>query len=199
MAIRIDEYGHIIRDDEPAANGGVHTSNPISRGAAEPEPLHVPNNASSLQYYDQAQPGPLLEISVPWYGGSAIFWTITMAAACAVAFIAYARIAPMIFAPGEDSSDLLEAITNYLLGFAPYVLCIGAFAGSILYNVKGTKRAEISYHAAWEYLLSPLCAIAGVACAGALLGLIILAVYIVAGIIMVAIVIAIIVGLISGG
>lgn len=199
MAIRIDEYGHIIRDDTSTP---VNTTNPTQNSGIDQ--LYVPDDASSLGYLSGAQAisrssTPILETSTPWYGSDGVFWTITMILSLGVALAMSMAVAPLIFETSGGSSDFLESITNFLFNIAPYAVFIGTFVGSIWYNSKGTKKSGKYYHVAHEYILSPLCAIAGAVGTGLLLFLLALAVYIIAAIVIIGIVIAIIAGLVSGG
>ena len=201
MAIRIDEYGHIIRDEEPVQTNSSAVHN-ITESASEVDQLFIPDGASALNYLGASQLGSgsniLLETSVPWYGGDGAFWTITLILALSVAFFASTVIAPIVFETSSSSSDILDGITNFLFKIAPYAIFVGTFVGCIWYNAKGTKT-KTSYHTAGEYFLSPLCSMAGAVGVGVIIFLLALAVYIIAAIIAIAIVIGVLVGLFSGG
>lgn len=199
MAIRIDEYGHIIRDDAPGS-GGSSYSVPGESGA---EHLHVPSEASSMSNVNvaQAYTPPVyrsLETSTPWFGSDGVFWTITLALTLGIALLMSTTIAPAVFGTSGGGKDFLESIANFLFSISPYVVFIGTFVGAIWYNAKGTKRSTY-YHAGHEYILSPLCAIAGAVGSGLILLLLALAIYVIAAIVVVAIIIAIIAGIFSGG
>ena len=198
MAIRIDEYGHIIRDDTSTP---TNATNSIQTSGGDQ--LYVPDDASSLGYASGTQnisrsSTPLLETSTPWYGGDSVFWTITMLLFLAVALVMSITVAPLVFEVDGSSSDFLESITEFLFSIAPYAVFIGTFVGSIWYNNKGAKKIG-NYHVPHEYIVSLLCAIGGAVRTGVLLFLLALAVYIIAGIIAISIVIAVIAGLLSGG
>lgn len=135
---------------------------------------------------------------IPWYGKSGVFWMITLAIALVIAYITSTMVAPMLFETSGDSSDFLESITNFLFGISSYVVFIGTFIGCIWYNASGTKSTK-NYHSIHEYILSPLCSIAGAVGSGLLIFLLALAVYIIAAILGIVIVVAIIGALLSGG
>ena len=199
MAIRIDEYGHIIRDDTSAP---VNTTNPSHNSDADQ--LYVPDEASSLGYLSGTQAvsnsfTPILETSMPWYGSAGAFWAITMILSLGVALVMSMAVAPLIFETSESSSDFLESITHFLFNIAPYAIFIGAIVGGVWYNSKGTRKSGRCYHAAYEYILSPLCAIAGAVGTGLIIFLLSLAVYVMAAILAICIAIAVISGLVSGG
>ena len=203
MAIRIDEYGHIIRDDEPTSENRqiqTHSVEETSGG----DQMYIPDGASSLSYLGgvhgsshvtSTRSTGLLQTSTPWYSKDGAFWTISLALALVVAFISSTIIAPLIFEPSSSSSDFLESIANFLFNAAPYLVFAGAFVGCIWYNSTRTSGS----HEAGEYILSPLCSIAGVVSAGAVVFLLTLALYIIAAVIGIAIVIGVLVGLFSGG
>lgn len=203
MAIRIDEYGHIIRDDEPISENRqthLHSEEEIPGR----DQMYIPDGASSLSYLSgvhgsshvtSTRSAGLLQTSAPWYRKDGAFWTISLALALVVAFISSTMIAPLIFESSGSSSDFLENIANFLFNAAPYLVFAGAFVGSIWYN--STRKS--GWHEASEYILSPLCSIAGVVGAGAVVFLLTLALYIIAAIIGIAIVIGVLVGLFSGG
>ena len=203
MAIRIDEYGHIIRDDEPISE---NRQTQLSSDEETPgrDQMYIPDGASSLSYLSGIQGSShsaanastgLLQTSAPWYSKNGAFWTITLALALVVAFISSTMIAPLVFETSDSSSDFLESIANFLFNAAPYIVFAGAFVGCIWYN----SQRKSGSHEASEYIVSPLCSIAGVVGAGAAVFLLALAIYIVAAVIAIAIAIGIIAGLFSGG
>lgn len=196
MAIRIDEYGHIIRDDTTTS---VNATNPTQNSGVDQ--LYVPDDASSLGYLSEAQAvsrssTPILETSTPWYGRGGVFWTVTIILSIAIALVMSIKVVPLVFGTmGGRSSNFVDAIANFIFKTAPYTVFIGTLVGSIWYNIAATKKS----HAAYEYILSPLCAVAGATVTGLLVLLLAFAVYIVIGILCFGFVIAIIAGLVSGG
>ena len=191
MAIRIDEYGHIIRDDTTTSvNATSSTQN------SDVNLTNVSDDLSLIRV-DSAQTNsqtstPILETSIPWYGRGGVFWTVTIILSALVMSI---KVVPLVFGTmGGSSSNFADAIANFIFKTAPYTVFIGTLVGSIWYNIAATKKS----HAAYEYILSPLCAVVGAAVTG-LLVLLAFAVYIVIGILCFGFVIAIIAGLVSGG
>jgi hypothetical protein len=200
MALRIDEYGHIIRDDDTSTQVNITSSTQDSGD----DQLYVPADTSSLNYVSGARDTsesstPILEISTPWYGGDGVFWTITMILSLAVALPMSIAVAPLIFEISGGSSDFLESLSNFFFIIAPYAIFLGTFVGSIWYNSKGTKKTGSHYHAAHEYVVSPLCAIAGAVGTGLLLFLLAIAVPVIAAIVAIGFVFAIFAGFVSGG
>lgn len=186
MALRIDEYGHIIRDEDSTSNSTVESPSNTSLGYAS-------NNRAGVGYSSR-----ILETSIPWYGKAGVFWTITMILSAAVASFLSMVIAPMIFETKSGDLDLLESIVNFLVGLAPYAVFIGSFIGCILYNINGTKRNGENFHKASEYILSLVCAVAGSVAMGLLIYLLVVAVYIIAAVVVIGLVILFIIGLASG-
>lgn len=221
MAIRIDEYGHIIRDDIAPQDSSM-----IQSLSSDDDQLYVPNNSSSLGYLSGIrlnEPNetitngistsnnlrdtrdvnvasiPRLETSTPWYSGDIVFWTITMLLSIAVALVMSMAVAPQIFETDWSSSGFLESIEKFLYTIAPYGVFVGTFIGSIWYNSAGTKKSGRYYHVAYEYLLSTLCSIAGAVGSGVIIFLLALSIYIIAAIAIIGLIIAIVAGLLSGG
>lgn len=156
MAIRKDKYGHIIRDDEPTPNSNTNTGNNFS-GRTTDSGIQADTSSSSL-----------LQTSTPWYGSSGFFWTSTLVFAFIIAYIASTMIVPVVFV--DEASDY-ENIFHY-------AVFIGAFVGSTWYNIKGTRRSE-NYYVTSEYIISPLCAVAGAVGICILIFLFALAIYII--------------------
>ena len=139
---------------------------------------------------------PILETSIPWYGRGGVFWTVTIILSIAIALVMSIKVVPLVFGTmGGSSSNFADAIANFIFKTAPYTVFIGTLVGSIWYNIAATKKS----HAAYEYILSPLCAVVGAAVTGLLVLLLAFAVYIVIGNLCFGFVIAIIAGLVSGG
>lgn len=195
MAIRIDEYGHIIRDDTTTSvNATSSTQN------SDVNLTNVSDDLSLIRV-DSAQTNsqtstPILETSIPWYGRGGVFWTVTIILSIAIALVMSIKVVPLVFGTmGGSSSNFADAIANFIFKTAPYTVFIGTLVGSIWYNIAATKKS----HAAYEYILSPLCAVVGAAVTGLLVLLLAFAVYIVIRILCFGFVIAIIAGLVSGG
>lgn len=107
MAIRIDEYSHIIRDGTSTPTNATN-SIPTSGG----DQLYVPDDASSLRLQverktSQDRQHRFVETSTPWYGGDSVFWTITMLLSLAVALIMSITVAPPVFEVDGSSSVFL--------------------------------------------------------------------------------------------
>ncbi len=199
MAIRIDEYGHIIRDETSTS---VNITN--STQNTGPDQLYVPDNASSLEYLSGVQAvsrssTSILETSTPWYGSGGVFWTITLILSIGVALFMSMAVAPLIFKTSGGSSDFIKSITDFLYNIAPYAVFIGTFVGSIWYNIEVAKSSGKNYHDAHEYILSSLCAIAGAVGTGLLVFLLAIATHIIAAILVIVVIIAVIAGIVSGG
>lgn len=86
MAIRIDEYGHIIRDDTTTSvNATSSTQN------SDVNLTNVSDDLSLIRV-DSAQTNsqtstPILETSIPWYGRGGVFWTVTIILSIAIALV----------------------------------------------------------------------------------------------------------------
>ena len=142
--MRIDEYGHIIDDDE------LETSEPISDDASvSPTVAAVPSSNPMTS---------ALEVSVPWYGHSELYWTVTLGLTTAIAWFAYVYLAPILAGDGSSSSNDIEGVVLNFVGIVtPYLLAGGAFIGCIWYNIGGTRKTE-NYYIGGNYVLSPICA-----------------------------------------
>lgn len=151
MAIRIDEYGHIIRDDTTTSvNATSSTQN------SDVNLTNVSDDLSLIRV-DSAQTNsqtstPILETSIPWYGRGGVFWTVTIILSIAIALVMSIKVVPLVFGTmGGSSSNFADAIANFIFKTAPYTVFIGTLVGSIWYNIAATKKS----HAAYEYIFCP--------------------------------------------
>lgn len=199
MAVRrIDEYGHIIMDDEQDNNSARLSSE--RENIIQPDELFVmtdQDNQEATSNQSQARTQiNVLQPPTPWYGNAALFWIVTMVLVAPLALIAV-YFGPMVFGESGSSSGSVEGIVEVISELAPYIMAIGAYVGAIWYNTKGTKKDK-SYYTVGNYFGSVGCACAGVLGAGLLMFLIGLAVMAIAFIFAAVIAIAIIASLIGG-
>ena len=131
MAIRIDEYGHIIRDDTTTSvNATSSTQN------SDVNLTNVSDDLSLIRV-DSAQTNsqtstPILETSIPWYGRGGVFWTVTIILSIAIALVMSIKVVPLVFGTmGGSSSNFADAIANFIFKTAPYTVFIGTLVGSI--------------------------------------------------------------------
>lgn len=205
MAIRINEYGHIVRDNSsnsPTSNRNTQ-NNIVQPSRPDPDQLYVGDGSNQLSYLSEdSSPttmngsGARLERNVPWYGKSGVFWTITMLLAGAVGGATAIFVAPIVFGT-DGGEDTLEKVVNVLCGIAPIVVFAGACIGSCLYNIRYTRKRK-EYYSGGEYILSFLSAIGGTLAVGVMLFVAVLAVYLIALIIAGVIAFAVLAGIFGG-
>lgn len=124
MAIRIDEYGHIIRDDTTTSvNATSSTQN------SDVNLTNVSDDLSLIRV-DSAQTNsqtstPILETSIPWYGRGGVFWTVTIILSIAIALVMSIKVVPLVFGTmGGSSSNFADAIANFIFKTAPYTFSL---------------------------------------------------------------------------
>lgn len=205
MAIRINEYGHIVRDDSPnqPTNNSSIQNNIVQPSNPGPDQLYVRDGSNQLSYLREGSvptttngSGTRLERSVPWYGKSGVFWTITMLFAGAVGAGMSLYVAPLVFGT-SGGGDTVEEIVNALCGVAPIIVFVGAFIGACIYNVKYTRR-EKDHYSGGEYILSLFSAVGGTLAVGVMMFVAVLAIYAIALIIAAVIAIAVLAGIFGG-
>lgn len=179
MAVRVDKYGHIIRDDNTnSQNNGTQPQARVDQreGSESIEPdrlfdLSNPTNRT-LSNNMSGQSGRL-EQTVPWYGNGFLFWIVTLLASAGIAYLSLYLSTLMFIYTG--SGDMLDDVLSGLSYYAPYIIAVGSFIGCIWYNLKGTKKDKI-YYTAGNYIVSPICACVGALGTGAIIFLIGLAI-----------------------
>ena len=192
--MRIDEYGHIINDDDDYGRSDyVDEYGHIV--VNDPADIPVRRNASPASALASATPSRSWDIPVPWYGHGWLYWTVTLLLAAPAAWASYVYLTPFIASLLGLSSDTIDQIVWYCY---LYGMPAGAYIGCIWYNVSGTKQTE-DYYTGVNYCLSPLCAVAGVASMAVLITVAVIVIAIFVAIFSVVIGIAILLGLLSGG
>lgn len=174
MVIRIDEYGHIIRDNGSVSNN--HTGSTQNRNAGH---LIVPGGASAFRNGVEVNTisrayAPILETSTPWYENDKAFWWITMIFSFIAAFTISLSFTPQLgISASGNKADVMDSIAIIYEAIAPYVLFLATIGGSVFYNLVLSKKFSDRRHTTRDYILSPLSGIAGALIIGLLLYLLV--------------------------
>ncbi len=119
------------------------------------------------------------------HGRIACFWMISCFITALIAFITTRTVGPTVY--GNDQ--------GFFATIGPYIVFIGAFAGSILYGIFCAKSGEYNL---WAYILSALSSIGGIIAAGIAVAVISLVAVVLFYVFIIALVIAIICAIVGG-